>query len=116
MEKVSRGSFKIIVRGLTGLSGLRRLIAMCFRIEAGTRQHFKNDSLGQNKEVFEIQEKPLFYDKPARTLARARNAIVSVKGCGILLWVDLFFFWNEDLDRLHLEREHDRRVFSEKCV
>lgn len=77
MEKVSRGSFKIIVRGLTGLSGLRRLIAMCFRIEAGTRQHFKNDSLGQNKEVFEIQEKPLFYDKHARTHARAQRKRLS---------------------------------------
>lgn len=60
MEKVSRGSFKIILRELTGSSGLRRLIAMCFRIEAGTRQHFKNDSLGQNKEVFKVKgETPL---------------------------------------------------------
>lgn len=49
---------------LSGLSGPRRLIAMRFRIEAGSRQHLENESLVQNKELFEFQQPALSHPPP----------------------------------------------------
>lgn len=54
---------------------------MCFRIEAGSRQHLKNESLVQNKEVFEVQQDPL----PLHT-----DTHMQENGCRILLRFSFF--------------------------
>lgn len=55
---------------LSGLSGLYRLIAMRFRIEAGSRQHLENESWGKQRAVWVFQATRNIYDS---TQTRARQ-------------------------------------------